>query len=210
MTPRIAGVATAVPSHALPQAEARAFARGFFAEDFADIDRLLDAFDHTGIETRQLARPIAWYGVRRTFPEKNAVYREAALALGEEAARRALDRAVVEPAAVGALVFVSTTGLATPSLDSHLILRLGLPASAAAGGAAVGAGDGVGAGVLGYSSQQSPLLLFRVPLRRQPGVRRPYRTGAACAEGPRRHARQSLPAAGGPRPSRPRGRGGRG
>ena len=131
MTPRIAGVATAVPPHVLAQADARAFARGFFAGDFADIDRLLDAFDHTGIETRQLARPIEWYGVPRTFPEKNAVFREAALALGEKAARRALDRAATDPAVVGALVFVSTTGLSTPSLDSHLIQRLGLPASAA-------------------------------------------------------------------------------
>jgi alkylresorcinol/alkylpyrone synthase len=122
MTAHVAAVATAVPEHELPQDRAREFARGFFADDFSDIDRLLDAFDHTGIERRQLARPIEWYATRRSFPEKNRVYRETALDLGERAAG-------LLPSDVGALVFVSTTGLSTPSLDSHLIQRLGLPTS---------------------------------------------------------------------------------
>ncbi|HUF47368.1 MAG TPA: 3-oxoacyl-[acyl-carrier-protein] synthase III C-terminal domain-containing protein [Vicinamibacterales bacterium] len=129
MTVHVAGIATAVPACILPQANARAFARGFFADSFDDIDRLLAAFDHTGIERRYLARPLEWYREPRSFPEKNAVYREAALELGERASRGALTSAGVKPGDIGALLFVSTTGLSTPSLDSHLIQRLGLPAT---------------------------------------------------------------------------------
>lgn len=126
MTARVAAVATAVPEHVLTQEEAREFARGFFARDFTDLDRLLDAFDNTGIQKRHLARPVDWYRHPRTFPEKNAVYRETALDLGETAARRALDASGLAPDDIGAILFVSTTGVATPSLDSHLIHRLGL------------------------------------------------------------------------------------
>jgi alkylresorcinol/alkylpyrone synthase len=128
---RIAAVGTALPEHVITQDEARDFARGFFRDDFADIDRLLAAFDNTGIARRHMAQPIDWYWRPHTFPEKNAVYRETALEIGYEAARRALDEAGVPPADVGAILFVSTTGVATPSLDSHLALRLGLPASVA-------------------------------------------------------------------------------
>ena len=126
MTPRIAAIGTAVPEHVLTQAEVREFARGFFARDFTDLDRLLEAFDNTGIQKRHLARPVDWYWQPHTFPEKNAVYREAALDLAEAAARRALDASGLERRDVGAILFVSTTGVATPSLDSHLIHRLGL------------------------------------------------------------------------------------
>jgi len=128
---RVAAVATAVPEHELRQADARAFARAFFERDFKDIDRLLDAFDHTGIETRQLACPLTWYAEPHRFPEKNAVYRETALALAETAATRALEVGGTDPAELGGLFFVSTTGISTPSLDSQLIQRIGMRRSAA-------------------------------------------------------------------------------
>jgi alkylresorcinol/alkylpyrone synthase len=70
--------------------------------------------------------PVEWFEEDHSFPEKNALYREHALNLSEKAARRALDRAGADPEDVGAIFFVSTTGLSTPSLDSKLIFRLGL------------------------------------------------------------------------------------
>jgi alkylresorcinol/alkylpyrone synthase len=124
---RISAIGTAVPPHVVAQAQVRDFAAGFFAGNFDDLDRLLDSFGHTGIERRHLARPVSWYGVPHDFPEKNAVYRETALDLASEAAARALDESGVARDEVGAVLFVSTTGLSTPSLDSHLIQRLDLP-----------------------------------------------------------------------------------
>jgi alkylresorcinol/alkylpyrone synthase len=163
---RISAVATALPPHVLAQSDAKAFARAFFRDDFADIDRLLSAFDHAGIERRHIARPIEWYGEPHTFPEKNAVYRETALEIGYEAARNALDAAGVAPGDVGAILFVSTTGISTPSLDSRLALRLGLPSSVArlpiwglgcAGGAA-----GLARAAAMTQSLQRPALLVSV------------------------------------------------
>ena len=126
MNARIASVATAVPEHVVTQSDARAFARHVFGAHVPDIERLLPAFDNTGIERRYLVRPLEWFETPRPFVEKNAVYRETALELSRSAATKALDASGLDPADVGAILFVSTTGLATPSLDSFLIRHLGL------------------------------------------------------------------------------------
>lgn len=124
---RIAGLATASPPYELPQSEVRGFAHGFFADDFVQLDRLLRVFDNAGIEARQLAQPLPWFRQAHSFPEKNAVWREASLGLSCEAATRALADAGVSRDALAAIVFVSSTGLATPSLDGAIAQRLDLP-----------------------------------------------------------------------------------
>lgn len=127
----VLAVATASPPHVLAQAQLRAFARRFFAKDFPAIDRLLPAFDNSGIGERQLASPVEWFDAPHTFAEKNEVYRRCALDMSTRAGAEALRRAAVRADEIAALVFVSTTGIATPSLDSYLVQSLGLSRAAA-------------------------------------------------------------------------------
>lgn len=124
--PRILSVASALPPHRVGQEEAKTFARSMFSRGHGDIERLLPIFDNVHVENRYFCVPVEWFERDHTFPEKNALYVEHALELSEKAARRALDRAGAQPEDVGAIFFVSTTGLSTPSLDSKLIFRLGL------------------------------------------------------------------------------------
>ncbi|MGH7736731.1 MAG: type III polyketide synthase [Candidatus Tyrphobacter sp.] len=122
--PRIAAVATAVPQYVLNQEETRRRFRAFFPGD-ALVARLLPVFANSGIKTRYSCVPIEWYYDRHNWSDRNAVYLEAALDLLERAARAALEKAAVRIEDVGALVVVSTTGVATPSLDALLIERMG-------------------------------------------------------------------------------------
>jgi len=128
--PRVVALATEVPSHRLTQLEARAFARRRFA-DMPGIDRLLGLFDHTGIAERWIAAPIEWYERDHDFPGKNALWSRTALALAHGACTRALASSGIDRREIGAIVFVSTTGVATPSLDSHLVQMLDLSRSIA-------------------------------------------------------------------------------
>jgi alkylresorcinol/alkylpyrone synthase len=124
--PTILSVASALPPHRIGQGEVKEFARGMFSGAYRDFERLLAVVENTNIDGRYFCVPAAWFERDHTFTEKNALYVEHALDLSEKAARRALERAGAEPGDVGAVFFVSTTGLSTPSLDSKLIFRLGL------------------------------------------------------------------------------------
>src|ERR671933_434763 len=124
--PHILSAATAVPSHRIEQGDTKEFARRLFAGRVRDLDRLVPVFDNGQIEARPSCQPLEWYGQKSSFPERNDLYIEHALELSEKAARRCLDRAGVKPEEVGALFFVSTTGISTPSLDARLLFTLGL------------------------------------------------------------------------------------
>ncbi|AHY46234.1 putative naringenin-chalcone synthase [Rubrobacter radiotolerans] len=123
---RILSVGTALPPHRIGQGEVKSFARSLFGRTHRDIERLMPLFDNVHVEGRNFCVPIEWFDERHTFPERNDLYIEHALALSEKAARRAMSLADTEPEDVGAVLFVSTTGFATPSLDSKLLFALGL------------------------------------------------------------------------------------
>jgi alkylresorcinol/alkylpyrone synthase len=121
---RITSIAVAQPEHLFVQARAREFCRALFSEAHSDIERLLEIFENAAIDERRVSVPIDWFSRPHTFAEKNALYIENALALSERAARDALTAAHLEPGDIDHLLFVSSTGLATPSLDARLMNRL--------------------------------------------------------------------------------------
>ncbi|HZT50638.1 MAG TPA: 3-oxoacyl-[acyl-carrier-protein] synthase III C-terminal domain-containing protein [Stellaceae bacterium] len=124
---RLLALGGAVPPHVLGQAEVARRARRLFAAVAGDtLDRLMPVFANAGIERRYSCVPIEWYDEPHGWVERNALYLEHALRLLERAARDALARARLAPEAIDAVVCVSTTGIATPSLDAMLIGRLGL------------------------------------------------------------------------------------
>lgn len=118
-------VATAVPPTILGQDEAKALARRLFGRRPALFERLAPVFDNAGIEKRHVVKPVEWYEGDHGWKARNDVYLEAAETLYVEAATAALDRAGVMPHAVDGLVTVSTTGIATPSLEARVAGRMG-------------------------------------------------------------------------------------
>ena len=123
--PALVSLATAAPPNAVPQAQVRALVARMFAGSEAGSARLLSVFDHSGIGERHFCMPLEWYMNERSFAEQNALYVEHALALGTAAARAALERAGVAARELDHIVFLSSTGISTPSLDAHLSLALG-------------------------------------------------------------------------------------
>lgn len=121
--PRLRAVATAVPRHIVSQPEAREFVGRLFS-DSSDAERLLQVFDNGQILKRHVCEPLEWYGAQHTFEEKNDRYVANALALASEVAARTLERAGLGPRDVDHVVFVSSTGVATPSVDAMLVNAL--------------------------------------------------------------------------------------
>jgi alkylresorcinol/alkylpyrone synthase len=91
----------------------------------AIVQRLMPVFQTTGIRRRFSCVPIEWYYREQSWPERNAAYLQAAQQLLTQAAREALARAGVSASELGAVVTVSTTGIATPSLEARIAHELG-------------------------------------------------------------------------------------
>lgn len=123
---KIAAIGTAVPEHVLMQAKAREFASAYFQSRRGDVERLLPVFENAGIEKRYLSMPPEWFFQPRTFAEKNNRYIEESTRLGGEVLRACSEQSRIRLSEVTHLVYVSTTGLATPSIDSRLLNTLDL------------------------------------------------------------------------------------
>jgi alkylresorcinol/alkylpyrone synthase len=91
-----------------------------------DTDRMMPVFANAGIERRYSCVPMEWYEEPRSWTERNALYLDHAAALLERAARDCLDHAGLAVRNIDAVVTVSTTGIATPSLDALLSNRMGM------------------------------------------------------------------------------------
>jgi alkylresorcinol/alkylpyrone synthase len=119
--PRLKALATAVPPYILGQQDVMRAGRSLFGSAFGDIERLMPVYSHAGIERRYSCVPLDWYLSDHSFAERNALYLEHAVKLLEEAAGKALTGAGVVAGDIDAIVVVSTSGIATPSLDALLM-----------------------------------------------------------------------------------------
>lgn len=124
--PHLLALTTAVPPFVLRQDEVADFARCLFSSRKSEIERLRDVYANAGIDSRYSCVPLDWYGQPHGWVERNGLYLENSIALLERAALHCLDDAGLGVEAVDGIVAVSTTGLATPSLDALLVDRLGM------------------------------------------------------------------------------------
>ncbi len=82
---------------------------------------------NTRVEGRYLALPMMEYYGLRTWGDSNRAWFKAAEELGEQALCKALAQAELDSSRLGALIFMSITGVASPSVDARLINRMKLP-----------------------------------------------------------------------------------
>jgi alkylresorcinol/alkylpyrone synthase len=118
-------LATAVPPHVVEQPDAKAFAREAWGGNKALFDRLSGVFDNAGIARRHIVAPQDWYMHGHGWHDRNAVYLEAAEQLFVDAATAAIEKAGLTPDQIDGVVTVSTTGIATPSLEARAAQRVG-------------------------------------------------------------------------------------
>ena len=119
-------LATAVPPHVVEQHEAKARAREAFGGKKSLFDRLSGVFDNAGIARRHIVAPLDWYMDSHGWHDRNSVYLEAAETMFVESAGAAIERAGLRPQDIDGIVTVSTTGIATPSLEARVGPRMGL------------------------------------------------------------------------------------
>ncbi|MDQ6757538.1 MAG: type III polyketide synthase [Bacteroidota bacterium] len=124
--PFIAAVSKIDLPNKIKQSEVKEQARAMFAENFPQVDRLIHAFDNTEIITRNLCKPMDYYSEPNTFEQRNNDYISSALEYSVQAIEDCIIKAGVSKEDITDILFVSTTGLATPSIDALIINKLRL------------------------------------------------------------------------------------
>ncbi len=124
--PFIAAASTIDFPYKITQNEARAQALEMFSANFPEAERLIFAFDNTEIINRNLCKPLDYYRNANSFEERNNDYIQTALDWSVQAIKDCLNKAGLRKDEITDLIFVSTTGLATPSLDGLIINELRL------------------------------------------------------------------------------------
>jgi alkylresorcinol/alkylpyrone synthase len=125
MHSRLLALATAVPPFTLDQKDVTERIKILFNGN-PEILRLLPVFGNAGIRHRYSCVPLEWFEQPHGWKERNRIYIESALPLLEQLTLKLLESSGLRRDEIDAVVTVSTTGIATPSLDALVIERLGL------------------------------------------------------------------------------------
>ena len=108
------------------QGEVKEQARIAFTSRSPHMERLMDVFDNTQIVTRNFCKPLGYYIAPSTFEDRNNQYMEMSLKYSVEAIENCIVKADISKRDITDILFVSTTGLATPSMDALIINRMRL------------------------------------------------------------------------------------
>src|SRR5678815_5217624 len=124
--PWVRSVGTALPPNWVDQETLISLFREHWAREHFNVERIEELHRSVQVGGRYLALPLEKYLPLERFSERNEAFNQVSLEVGEQAVRRALDLAGMQPREVDHLFFVTVTGIATPSLDARLMNRLGL------------------------------------------------------------------------------------
>ncbi len=122
----ITSVGVSIPTYELFQRDIQSFIQNIFPRKKREIDRLLPVFEHASVEKRQFVVPMQWFEDDHTFQDRNDIYLEQALYHALQAVEDCLDNEEflherIPYDAVDMIVFVSSTGIATPTIDARMI-----------------------------------------------------------------------------------------
>ena len=122
---KLLSLVTDVPDTVFETKDVLEEARRTFSRRLHDFERLTPIFTNTGITRRYSGRPLSWFQTDQGWPERTEAYVDAALTLIRRAAPRALEEAGIGAAEVDTIVTVSSTGIATPTLEARVLDELG-------------------------------------------------------------------------------------
>jgi alkylresorcinol/alkylpyrone synthase len=123
----IAGVASALPEHKYDQRVLLSALQRHWGPKVDNPVFMERLQARVGVNTRHLALPIEEYYELKSWGKANNHWIDVATELGEKALCGALTRAGLATADLGAIFFVSITGISSPSIDARLINRMSLP-----------------------------------------------------------------------------------
>jgi alkylresorcinol/alkylpyrone synthase len=123
----ILAIETANPQYKVDQTTVQDYANIVFGEHKEFLEKMLPVFTNTGIKQRYFSAPMEWFNKYHSFADSNELFKKTAIELSVSAVSMAIESSGLSKNDIGTVIFVCSTGIATPSIDSHIILQCGLP-----------------------------------------------------------------------------------
>jgi alkylresorcinol/alkylpyrone synthase len=124
---RISGVATAFPKYCFTQREVAEALKSQWDDKVPNPGILSRMMSRVGVDKRHFVLPLDGYLPMDTWGKANSQWIQAAVELAERALLKAAESAGLSLDNIGAIFFVSVTGIASPSIEARLINRIKLP-----------------------------------------------------------------------------------
>lgn len=121
----LTGLGTALPPHELPQSSVKVSAKRRFDPWHTDFDRVSRSFLTAGIDKRYSVVPLEWFDKDHGWTERTKRYLEGSTELFVAATERALTAAQLNATDIDIVVTVSSTGIATPTLEALAFQKIG-------------------------------------------------------------------------------------
>lgn len=119
------GIGTALPAHELAQSDVLVQARALLAPKYPFFEKLVPAFENAGVDKRYSVMPLDWFAADHGWADRGAAYMTGAKAMFIAAATDALQAAGISADQVDTIVTVSSTGIATPTLEAQAHAEMG-------------------------------------------------------------------------------------
>ena len=121
----IVATATAVPPHMITRDDVKYYMGRVFDIPERRLEAMMSIVDNAQVHSRHMIFPIDYTVEPRSLEKTNQEYMQHAIELGQRAAEECLKRAGMTPQDIDMIITVSCTGFMIPSLDAHLINRMG-------------------------------------------------------------------------------------
>jgi len=121
----VAATATALPPHVISRDDVKYYMGRVFDIPERRLEAMMSIVDNAQVHRRHVIFPLEYTVEPRSLEKTNQEYMEHAIVLGQRAAEQCLERAGMAAGDIDLIITVSCTGFMIPSLDAHLINRMG-------------------------------------------------------------------------------------
>ena len=125
MRPKLLSLAIAVPEHELRTEDVIVEATKIFGGRQEDFDRMMPVYANTGINMRYSVCTYDWFREEQGWPERSEAFVIGASHLFGVVSARALEQAGLAADQVDTIVMISSTGIATPTIEARVMSDLG-------------------------------------------------------------------------------------
>jgi alkylresorcinol/alkylpyrone synthase len=122
---KLLSLATAVPEHELRTQDVMDEAEKIFGGRQEDFDRMLPVYANTGISMRYSSCSYDWFRAEQGWTERSEAFVTTASHLFGVVSGRALEQAGLAADQIDTIVMISSTGIATPTIEARVMSALG-------------------------------------------------------------------------------------